>query len=450
MSLRSRSLWLQRAGFVCVVAIAMFSMPQVCAGQLLGGGSAVGGVQIDSDGVLRNATVQETKVLRENREALLKSLPDDLAHGGIRRISLNRLQAAIRERVEAGASPVVTEEMELLGGMTRIQYVFAVPEENDIVLVGPAERPTIDAQGNVVGAKTGTPILRLDHFLVALRTAEATARQPITCSIDPTKEGLQRFAQYMRQVRGNHPNLITDVEAALGPQKLTIQGVPLDSELARTMFAADYRMKRIAMGHEPSNVRGIKSYVDMMTSANAATPRWWLAPKYDAIVRDADGLSWELRGPGVQVLTEDSVITASGETKRQGRANPLAQRFADQMTTNYEELSKKHPVFGELRNVIDMAIIAAVITKSNMLTTAGCDLSILLDAQALPTIDYDAVPQFVETKASVLAKRGRTFVTASGGVEINSWKILDEKQTDGKLKLVTGDVAPMGDHWWWD
>ncbi len=448
MSLRSRSMWLRGTGVACAAAIAIFTLAQWSVGGF--GGSAVGGVTIDSEGVLRNATVAEAKAQRELRDAILKNLPKDMAHGGMRRISLNRLQAAIRARAEAGESPVVTDEMELMGGMTRIEYVFAIPEENDIILVGPAERPVVDAQGNMVGAETGAPILQLDHLLVALRTAEATSRHPITCSIDPTAEGLQKFAQYMRNVRGNHANLTNEVEAALGPQQITIEGVSLDSELARTMVAADYRMKRIAMGHEPSNVRGVKSYVEMMTSAGAATPRWWLAPKYDAIVRSEDGMTWELRGPGVQVMTEDSVLTANGAVQRQGRANPMAQRFADQMTDNYEELSKKHPIFGELRNIMDLAIVAAVITKEDMANKAGCDLSLLMDADALPTADYEDVPKLVETKASVLAKRGQTFITASGGVEINSWKVLSEKETDGKIELAANDVAPLGDHWWYD
>lgn len=448
MSLRLRSGWLRRTGLSCAVAVTVLCLAKLSIGGF--GGSAVGGVKIDGDGVLRNATVAETKELREHREALLKNLPGDMAHGGMRRISLNRLQAAIKERAEKGLSPVVTDEMELLGGMTRIQYVFAVPEENDIVLVGPAEKPVIDAQGNVVGAETGAPLLQLDHLLVALRTASATASQPITCSIDPTAEGMKRFQQYMGQVRGNHNNLVADVEAALGPQNVTIKGVSLDSELARTMVAADYRLKRIAMGHESAGVPEIHSYVEMMTSAGAATPRWWLAPKYDAVVRDADGMSWQLKGPGVQVMTEDSIFTAEGQAQRQGRANPMAQRFADQMTKNYEQLSRKHPIFGELRSIMDMAVVAAMITKENLAEKAHCDLSLLMDEKALPTSDYEDVPQQVETKASVLAKRGQTFVTASGGIEINSWKVLDEDETEGKIDLTVNDVAPLGTHWWWD
>ena len=35
---------------------------------------------------------------------------------------------------------------------------------------------------------------------------------------------------------------------AFGPQTIQLTGVPTDSRFARTMVAADYEMKRVAMG----------------------------------------------------------------------------------------------------------------------------------------------------------------------------------------------------------
>jgi len=61
------------------------------------------------------------------------------------------------------------------------------------VLVGPAEGWKIDDHGALVGATTGRPLLLLDDLRVALRAAGGPVRSVISCSIDPTQEGLQRL-----------------------------------------------------------------------------------------------------------------------------------------------------------------------------------------------------------------------------------------------------------------
>ena len=50
------------------------------------------------------------------------------------------------------------------------------------------------------------------------------------------------------------------------------------------MVAADYEMKRVAMGLAPSQVNGLNSYLEMSkNSAHASNqnPRWWMACDYD-------------------------------------------------------------------------------------------------------------------------------------------------------------------------
>ena len=58
--------------------------------------------------------------------------------------------------------------------------------------------------------------------------------------------------------------------------------------------------------------------------------------------------------------------------------NPLAQQWADNMTANYDDLSLKDTIFGQLRNCMDLAILAALIFKENLAAKAGYQLPALV------------------------------------------------------------------------
>jgi hypothetical protein len=422
-------------------------------GGFIGRVGAVGGILIDADGVVRNAEVADQQRLAKLRQELLRELPADLSQGAeLRCVSLRRLQEAIRQRQQRVEMPIVTQDMELLAGLTRVQYVLVYPEHNDIVLAGPADVPVVDKYGNVVGRDTGRAIVQLDHLLVALRTAEQASRQVISCSIEPTPEGLERLQRYLATQTTYHPGIAQGVEQALGPQVVKIQGVSLRSDFARTMVAADYRMKRIAMAMDPSGLRAVPSYLQMAaagtTGLQNATPRWWMAPNYEALHRDADGLAWELRGPGIKVLTEDTLIAEGARPS--GKSSGAAQKWAELMTQHFDELSLKHPIFGEMRNVMDLAVVAALITKERLADRAGCDLSLLMDARTLPTDeDFDVAPKEVPTLSSVVKKGTRYMVTASGGVEVNGWAVVQKFEQSATMAPLRADVAHAGNHWWW-
>ena len=111
-----------------------------------------------------------------------------------------------------------------LAGLQRVEYLFAYPELNDLVLAGPAEPWTVDDAGNVVGADSGAAVLQLVDLIAALRTSDMLlAGEIISCSIDPTPEGLQRFARLMS---GGHATpsaqLLRRMEQAVGPQTITL------------------------------------------------------------------------------------------------------------------------------------------------------------------------------------------------------------------------------------
>ncbi len=427
-----------------------------------GRGSAVGGVSIDTSGALRNASVDETQELLKARAELVNRFNDRVDQASpLRKVSLRKLEAYLADRQAKAQMPLITEDVNYLAGLTRIQYVFVYPEERDIVLVGPSEPLKVNEDGAVVGADSGQPVLHIDHLLVALRTARSAAQTPITCSIDPEPAGIQALQAFLNTRPAMNANTVSRVEQLLGPQRVTITGVSPESYLARIMVAADYRMKRLAMGLDQAPKKyNLPSYLQMMSAGSAglqnATPRWWLAPNYDALVRDPDGLAWELGGASVKCLTEDSYITEVTGVRPSGKTSPTAQKWADMLTEKYPALSAEYPIFGELRNVMDLAVVGALIAKEGLLRKAGLELPILLGTQNVLEVDKDLpAPKTIASEASVIKKGRNWVISAAGGVELSSWQVADNnKLAEGAageaLAKSRSDVMPAADTWWWD
>src|SRR5690606_17061191 len=124
----------------------------------------------------------------------------------LRMVSLNRLEQAVQQAAAAGQRRL-SQEMGYLAGLSRIQYVFFLPETNDVVIAGPAEPWFRAVDGTVLGVESLKPVLHLEDLAVAMRAFPAGDRgrnKVIGCSIDPTQQGLQNMQNYLRQI-GNRP-----------------------------------------------------------------------------------------------------------------------------------------------------------------------------------------------------------------------------------------------------
>jgi hypothetical protein len=440
---------------VCSFAsLLVVSFAPAASGQLVGGiNQAVGGVAIDAEGLLNNTTTDAFGVLRKLRLENFQKIPGELNQGvQMRKVSLRRLDEVVADC--AKNNKPLPDAVKYLAGLQRINYVFVYPEQNDIVLVGPGEGWKIDAKGGVVGVTNGRPTMLLDDLLVSLRTARAAAQGGITCSIDPTPEGLARMNRQLPALtRGGDPQTVASgIETALGRQQISVRGVPDTSHFARVLVAADYRMKRLAMDFEPSPVRGLPSYLQMVPASarTVQSPRFWLEPQYQALLRDADGLAFELRGSSVKAMTEEDYVTAAGGVQHSGKAGPAAKKWADLMTAKYAELAVADPIFGELQNCMELAVVGALLTKERLTEKAGQSLPTLLESPAVKTEVFNA-PKQVESKASVLNKGRNWVISVSGGVAINSWAVADKVQPGDKVAPVRAKAAPAANtNWWWN
>jgi len=404
--------------------------------------SAGNGIEVDTNGRVLPLSQEKSDALGKMMANVLEAPPETLDRKVSRRtISLKKLDAQVREIVEQ--YEVLPDTIRYLGGLTSIDYIVAVPEENDLLLIGPAEGWRSDAAGNIVGTQTGQSVLVFEDFLTVLRLWNQPAvSRTIACSIDPTPDTVTKLARLYQQFTSinadNADAYMAALEEAYGENPITVTGVAASSRFARVLVAADFKMKRIALGLESSQVRNIPSYVSLIsTSRPNISPRFWLIPEYAVVTHDSKKLTWRLG---------DFRVRAS--LREAGGTDRAALTWCRNMEENYDALAKAVPVFGELRNNMRLTLAAALMRQENLLQKSNCALTILLDESKLKLVDYPE-PKSVVYR-SVKSQNGFSTITACGGVEINPLDILrnnvrlDNKIDSERARL----IQPTGNEWW--
>jgi len=411
--------------------------------------SAGNGIDIDANGRVIPLSQERSNALGRMMANVLEPPSESLNRRVPRRaISLKRLDAQIREIVEQ--YEVLPDAIRYMGGLTSIEYIILLPEENDLLLIGPAEGWRADAAGNVVGNQTGLPILVLEDFLTALRLwHQPVPPRSIICSIDPTPEALARLTrlhqQFMNINANNAVAYAAALEEAYGENPITITGVPATSRLARILVAADFQMKRIALGLEPSHVRDIPSYVSLIAASRPnISPHFWLIPEYGTITHDSARLTWRLGDIRVRTLSHEDHISPL----RSRGTNRAALIWCRNMEANFDALARVQPVFGELRNNMRLALVAALIRQENLLQRANCNLTILLDETRLRLVDYPE-PKSVAFR-SVISRSGFSTIVACGGIEINPQNaVRNNVRLDSRIDTERARLIPrIGEEWW--
>lgn len=433
-------------------------------GGLGGGGNnqnTSAGIRIDADGILSLVTTADGNddLDKKRRDMLAKKyLSRDLTQSAsLRMVSLVQLEKQL-EAVLAAGNPI-PDEVFYLAGLQRIEHIFVVPEEQDLIIAGPADGFAPDAVGRMIGVASARPVLRLDDLIVALRTVPRAPQ--IGCSIDPVPA---RLAELQKFVRQGVPATKQEVEARfnqmddiLGLQDVRIDGVPPDSHFATILVEADYRMKRIAIGVEQPAVKGLKSHLAMLGKGGNVMQRWWFVPLYDAIYQSEDGLSYQFTGQRAQLLAEDEVTDEFGNRSTATTTHKSTHGFAKQFTQKFAQLADKSPVFGELQNLIDWVVLASLIRKEQLAERVGWKQSLFLDAERLtyPTFNPPKqVPSLVNFKESGNLVIG----LVGGGVTISTHrppdlvKATDRTASQLEFTRKSAVVTPPGTAhtWWWD
>ena len=263
-----------------------------------------------------------------------------------------------------------------------------------------------------------------------------------------------------------------DYRKALGRQDITLHGIEPSSHAAHALVKADYHMKLVGMGIEPG-VLGVKDVLSLMAESDerpkdSSLIRWWFSLNYDSIQASPDRLAFALQGPAVRVMSENEWLDAMGRRRATGTSDQPTREFAAAFTSHYEQLSEKYPVYADLRNVFDLAMVCGLIREQGLDQKVGWNASFFQFAQDQGDVYATEVwptPREVDTVMNYkeLARRvGRTrttetFVGVSGGVTADVGAALKklEVQVDDYQALTAQQRGSEPEtwnaqQWWWD
>jgi hypothetical protein len=225
------------------------------------------------------------------------------------------------------------------------------------------------------------------------------------------------------------------------------------------LVEADYKMKLIGIGMDTKPVKDMKSYVDVANPAAVsrnALKRWYFVPNYECVRVADDNEAMELVGDGVKLVGEDEVVSRAGERAQTGTADPASKKFTESFTKAYPEIARRATVYGELRNIIDLAVAAAFMQKHDYFAKAEWKMEVLGDEQQFATETHNA-PKQVGTACIALMKGARVSFPIGGGVHVEPKLALNASHLmsdeDGKVskqrERVSLDKLAAG-QWWWD
>lgn len=427
---------------------------------------ATGGIAIDPDGLVRDTLANSANGAGEERGAQAGGGNSIAAPPHPRRIvSLRRFENACRDWLAQQPDQAVPvrdwpRELRAWGGLLRIDSVCFDRASGDVWVAGPAEdwgRSGGGAKGQPTAVGSG---LDLEDWLIALRYAfpAGTTDDFIGCSIDPTPEGLARFNQVLKQApRGEIGGQREALAKALGPQTVSLYGVEPRSQFALKLLAADYRLKRLALGHDPAPIPEFRSLPDLLAQGRMTgrfpQTRWWLTPGAGVLAVSGDRSVWQIDGTRLTVETD----RAGGITDAtKGPALPKAAReFATLATRLFPELARHQPAFAELTQLVGLSLVAELVRHAaeGAEETGGQRWvpSLWLEGERAATATGPK-PERVAPLIEIRRAAGLGWILCgSGGVEIRPERLVEQ------AKPLTADQLPAflpwpehHTHWWHD
>jgi len=424
------------------------------------------GVRVDPTGLLVRLTrTDETTRLRElGVESRKADLNEDMAaESTLRMVSLTRLEQAVAERLAQG-QPVV-ESMRNLAGLYQITHVFVYPETGEIVIAGPASGWEYSQQGLPMSVRNAQPTLQLDDMVTLLRTFSSTGEGIFGCSINPRQEGLRDLKEYVEQSQSRGaltPRAVAPwasmLQRKLGLQDVEIYGVPVDSRVARVIVEADYRMKLIGIGKLEGGPE-VPDYFELMTKEQVAAVssldalRWWLSLKCEGVLKSEDNEAFEIQNSSVLCQSENQFVNAEGERIQTGEAEETNRMFAANFTEHFNQLAQQDPVFADMRNIFDMALVAALIDKEHLAENVSWDRGVFATEGGYQPAHY-APPMVVDSVVNHKVFNGTNIVVqVAGGVRVDAKPLVANVATSPRLGKVADSAEPPqlpAGRWWWD
>ena len=242
-----------------------------------------------------------------------------------------------------------------LSGITKVLGVVHLEDQDDLLLIGLR--------------KSEGPNASLDDFATAMRARFVHSQWP-SVSIDPAPEGGDPEVQSVR-----------------------FDGRIENTQFAQDLFEADYLLKQLSLGFYPTNLYGIDDWWTVAVAEARASSnvhrrihsRYWLYPVSSSVtVRAGVASLGEVRvGVFTEILSAEIEGQAVLDTRLLGERHA---RFAEQMTANYESLSRAFPSFARVKLLTEFVALTRALEEMENLP----DLRFWLHDYRVPIV---ATPQ---------------------------------------------------------
>jgi hypothetical protein len=303
-------------------------------------------------------------------------------------VSLKVLQERVKDCMVNGNC---VEDLLQLCGIRRLVGYVIDSANRDIVLIG-----KIDST---------SPPLRLEDFVIALRSAwwiYAPLRgntyyySPPYCDIRPSGKILSELKEVSRNIsKCSSRDSVRQYfdqwhEICHQLQKVTVGGIPPQTRFGRIMVEADYYMKKLVDGSDTLSVEGLKSLVDMamevaqrdITRGGRISlqmnplNRFEFYPGEKSFYQD-EGIVC-IKKCQVALLTEKQFLSKTGEITGAGQPDPLAESFARNFTTKYDQVANQKPIYAQLKGLFRFVALANAMKSRDVVSLAGISLDYLL------------------------------------------------------------------------
>ena len=264
----------------------------------------------------------------------------------------------------------------------------------------------------------------------------------------------QYNAQFEGRANQINANVLAGMKQALGYQVVSVKGVSRETNFARVLVEADYRMKLIGLGLENTVIPFTPWIARTQAGANQnALQRWYFEADYSKVSTNEDRSALHLQGQGVKLTGEKEFLTKSGNrTRGAGSGDSASTAFAKEFTQKFEALGEAIPVFSHMRNLFDMSVVAAFMQQNDLYGRSNWDLGVFGDESKLVTLTNPAISQ-VEPAVNAVKKDG-LLITPIGGVHISARKLASDPAVDNELDGVSTKLSAPADlansQWWWD
>ncbi len=422
-----------------------------------------GGVYVDASGVMKRISPQTRSLLAKHMRRIRQpggsADTTDLAKSSeLRMVSLRRLDQQLQACAVREEPP--TEAMRYLAGLERIDYLVFDHPNNDVILVGPADRWIRADDGRIVSYSTRRPVLQLDDLVVLLRNS-LDSHGKFTCSITPTQKGLANLNEYVERTTqqplkpGTRDQWVAGLQDSLGNQMIEIAGLAPNTRVGRVIVEADYHMKLVGIGLEPGP-DGVVSYLDSIEVAKGQDPppmsvlRWWFTLKSNQLNASPDGSTIDLTQPAIQLLSENQLLTNLGRRIRTGQSDELNARFASSFTTHFDALSDRYPVYADLENVFELAIVASLVRQELKTEKLVWKMPFLMDPDKYK-VETARVAREVPSIVNHRFINGKHVVCAvSGGVRFGRDVTAAEDDSLQIPSSIRSQPTGEANSWWWD